>query len=107
MDDLVAAVPEGTRKAILFEEGLNPVEIRILADRLIQKVQFAAVFSGKEGEGYKYVMCGKDMDIVSLGKAFNLALNGRGGGKNPMVQGSVEGSEEAVREFLENWEKAY
>ena len=52
-------------------------------------------------------MCGKDMDIVSLGKAFNLALNGRGGGKNPMVQGSVEGSEEAVREFLENWEKAY
>lgn len=107
MDDLVAAVPEGTRKAILFEEGLNPVEIRILADRLVQKVQFAAVFSGKEGEGYKYVMCGKDMDIVSLGKAFNLALNGRGGGKNPMVQGSVEGSEEAVREFLENWEKAY
>ena len=107
MDDLVAAVPEGTRKAILFEEGLNPVEIRILADRLVQKVQFAAVFSGKEGEGYKYVMCGKDMDIVSWGKAFNLALNGRGGGKNPMVQGSVEGSEEAVREFLENWEKAY
>ena len=71
-----------------------------LADRLAQKADFAAVFSGNDGEGYKYVMCSAHTDVAALGKKFNETLNGRGGGRNPMVQGSVMAERAKIEEFL-------
>lgn len=100
LDRLVGEVPEGTGRVIRFVEDLNPVEVRMLADRLAQKADFAAVFSGNDGEGYKYVMCSASMDVAALGKKFNEALNGRGGGRNPMVQGSVMAERAKIEEFL-------
>lgn len=100
LDRLVEEVPEGTSRVIRFVEDLNPVEVRMLADRLAQKADFVAVFSGNDGEGYKYVMCSASMDVAALGKKFNEALNGRGGGRNPMVQGSVMAERAKIEEFL-------
>ena len=57
-------MPEGTGRVIRFVEDLNPVEVRMLADRLAQKADFAAVFSGNDGEGYKYVMCSAHTDVA-------------------------------------------
>lgn len=100
LEGLAAQVKEGTKKAVLFEEDLNGVEIRKLADMLARKADLAAVFSGSESDGYKYVICSQKRDVAALGKEFNRELNGRGGGRNPMIQGSVQASEQAVRDFL-------
>ena len=100
LDRVVGEVPEGTGRVIRFVEDLNPVEVRMLADRLAQKADFAAVFSGNDGEGYKYVMCSAHTDVAALGKKFNETLNGRGGGRNPMVQGSVMAERAKIEEFL-------
>ena len=100
LDRLVEEVPEGAGRVIRFVEDLNPVEVRMLADRLAQKADFAAVFSGNDGEGYKYVMCSAHTDVAALGKKFNETLNGRGGGRNPMVQGSVMAERAKIEEFL-------
>ena len=100
LDRLVEEVPEGAGRVIRFVEDLNPVEVRMLADRLAQKADFAAVFSGNDGEGYKYVMCSSHTDVAAIGKKFNEALNGRGGGRNPMVQGSVMAERAKIEEFL-------
>ena len=100
LDRLVEEVSEGTETAVVFEPDLNPVEVRMLADRLAKKAGFAAVFSGNDTDGYKYVMCSANTDVASLGKRFNEALNGRGGGRNPMVQGSVMALHNQLRSFL-------
>ena len=97
---LLERIPEGSRREILFQEDLNSVEVRRLADLISTKAEFAAVFSGNEKEGYKYVMCSAAVDVAALGKEFNRALNGRGGGKNPMIQGSVQATEKQIREFF-------
>lgn len=97
-------IPEGQDKTVIFEEGLNGVEIRKLADMLSERTGLAAVFSGSDKEGYKYVVCSREKDAAALGKDLNRELNGRGGGKNPMIQGSVQAKEAEIREFLE---KAY
>ena len=72
----------------------------MLADRLSKKARFAAVFSGNEEEGYKYVICSAETDVAAFGKRFNEALNGRGGGRNPMIQGSVAAKRAQIEEFL-------
>ena len=68
---------------------------------LSERTGLAAVFSGSDGEGYKYVVCSRQKDAAALGKDLNRELNGRGGGKNPMIQGSVQAEKAEIREFFE------
>ena len=98
---MVKEIPEGQEKTVIFEDGLNAVEIRKLADMLSERTGLAAVFSGSDGEGYKYVVCSRQKDAAALGKDLNRELNGRGGGKNPMIQGSVQAEKAQIREFFE------
>lgn len=100
LDMKVDKIPEGSKKAVLFEEGLTTMDVRKLADKLQSKAVFAAVFNGSDESGYQYVVCSQTMDIAAFGKEFNKALNGRGGGKNPMIQGSVAAKKADIEEFL-------
>ena len=100
LDGKVEAIPAGTPSVVLFEQGLSPMEVRKLADKLQAKSAFSAVFCGDDTEGYKYVICAADRDVNAFGKAFNAALNGRGGGKQPMIQGSVAATKETVINWL-------
>ncbi len=97
----VEAIRDGEKAAVLFEKGLSPVDVRRLADSLQQKVGFAAVFCGDDETGYRYVIASRNMDISAFGKSFHTALNGRGGGKNPMIQGSVLAARSQIEAFLE------
>lgn len=94
------ALPAGSPSAILFEQNLSPMEVRKLADKLQTKAAFCAVFSGDDQDGYKYVIISSQTDVVSFGKAFNAALNGRGGGKAPMIQGSLTASRKEIEAYL-------
>lgn len=100
LEQKVDAIPDGEKSAVLFEKGLTPVDVRKLADRLQEKVSFAAVFCGDDQEGYKYVIISRDVDVSAFGKEFNRALNGRGGGRNPMIQGSVAAMRSQIEAFL-------
>ena len=100
LEEKVDAVETGSSACVLFEQGLSTVDVRKLADKLAQKVLFAAVFNGSDADGYQYVICASDRDVSAFGKAFNKALCGRGGGKNPMIQGQVKAEQKAIWEYL-------
>lgn len=100
LEQKVEAIAPGKRAAVLFEQGLNPVDVRKLADRLQEKAGLAAVFGGDDAAGYKYVVISRDEDVAALGKELNRALNGRGGGRNPMIQGSVAATRSDIEAFL-------
>ncbi len=99
-DRMCADIPEGSRLEVVFDGDLNAVEVRKLADQMASRTEFAAVFAGNDTDGYKYVMVSGTQDVAALGKEFNQKLNGRGGGRNPMVQGSIQAGEEEIRAFL-------
>ncbi len=104
LEQKVDAIPAGAKAAVLFEQGLTPVEVRKLADRLQEKAEFAAVFCGGDGEGYQYVICSRSLDVSAFGKELNRALDGRGGGKNPMIQGALQASREKIETFFKEKE---
>lgn len=84
----------------LFEET-DPVMTRELVNLLLKKgAKMAAVFSGNEREGYRYVLGSRSMDVRENGKLLNEAFHGRGGGKPEMVQGTVQGKREEIEAFL-------
>ena len=61
---------------------------------------FAGVFVGNDEEGYQYVLGSRSQDIQEAGKQLNARFQGKGGGRPPMIQGSLHGEEQALKEFL-------
>lgn len=72
-----------------FEDGLEPSQVRELADAIAGNISgWAAVFSGS-GSSYSYCLATRQGDLREMGRSMNVALQGRGGGKPNFQQGSV------------------
>ncbi len=95
-----AAIEQGSF-TIQFEENLSPNELRKYCLALCERCETAAVFSGKDRE-WKYAIGSKNQDVRVLGKAFNGAFSGKGGGKPGLIQGSVTGDPEAIKQFFQH-----
>ncbi len=94
----------GSHGAVLhFEPGLEPVQVRELADAIANVCGgTAAVFSGSDGAGYGFALVARRGDLRNLGREMTTALNGRGGGKPNFQQGRVSGTQSQITEFFRN-----
>lgn len=61
-----------------------------------------AAFSGNDNDGYFYILYSETADMPALSKSINQELNGRGGGKPPMIQGSVFCKKSDIEHFFKN-----
>ena len=91
----------GKERALHFEEGLQPGQVRELADAISEKADTAVVCSGSDEAGYAICIISKTGDTGKLGKAVNAALNGRGGGKPGAFQGSLKATREQIEAFFQ------
>ena len=82
-----------------FEPGLEPAQVRVLADKIGANGGLCAVFSGADG-GFSYCLASRQGDLRELNREMNAALNGRGGGKPNFQQGSVKATEAEIRAFF-------
>lgn len=98
--DGIAAGYEGRENAVHFEEGLEPGQVRVLADKIAGVISgWCAVFSGEEGN-YAYCLAAREGDLRPMGKEMTAALNGRGGGKPNFQQGSLHATREQILAFF-------
>lgn len=98
-DALAAQVAPGA-DAIRIVPGLDPDGLHRLAARLSETTTglCAALTANEKGTGYCLAQAGGD--VRALTKALNTALNGRGGGKPGICQGSCAATPEQVERFL-------
>ena len=96
----VAESYAGKDRAVHFEEGLAPGQVRELADAVLEKVSTAIVISGTDETGFSICILSKTEDTRQLGKAVNGALNGRGGGKPGAFQGSLKATRAQIEAFF-------
>jgi alanyl-tRNA synthetase len=84
-----------------FEDGLDSVQVRELADAIAEGCGgIAAVFSGSDESGYGFALVTREGDIRTLGKEMTQALNGRGGGKPNFQQGRVTAARADIERFF-------
>ena len=98
-DALAAQVAPGA-DAIRIVPGLDPDGLHRLAARLSEATTglCAALTANEKGTGYCLAQAGGD--VRALTKALNTALNGRGGGKPGICQGSCAAAPQQVETFL-------
>ncbi len=88
-------------KCCLFEKDFDMKELQASADLLSKKTgKPYAVFSEK-GEGYSFAFCGQDGLLMPLFEKFKKSFEVRGGGRNGIVQGTVNATENEITEFFE------
>ena len=94
-------IKENQDLVMVFDSELDGNNPRELMNMILDKnTEVAAVFAGDDQSGYRYVMGSRTMDVRPFAKELNSMFQGRGGGKPEMVQGSLYGGEERIREAL-------
>lgn len=99
---LLASALQPTQGNIcLFEEELSADEMREIVNGGVQKCTgVCAVFSGNDTDGYNYVIGSSSVDLKMRSKEINLAINGRGGGRSEMIQGSSKAARAVTEEYF-------
>ncbi|MBQ4289168.1 MAG: alanyl-tRNA editing protein [Clostridia bacterium] len=100
----IASGYSGDEDALLFMDGLDSDSIRELCVMVMEKTSgLVSVFSGNDESGYRYAIGKTGSDIRAMVKAFNAALSGRGGGRDPFFcQGSVSSDRDSITAYLKN-----
>ena len=97
----IAANYAGKGNVLHFEEGLDNVAVRELADAIAESCGgTASVFSGSDEGGYAFCLVTRNGDLRQLGKDMTKALNGRGGGKPNCQQGRVQAKKANIEAFF-------
>ena len=97
LEEKVDAVETGSSACVLFEQGLSTVDVRKLADKRGHRRSYLQqVFNGSDTDGYQYVICAVRPGCFGVWQGVQQALCGRGGGKNPMIQGQVKAEQKAI-----------
>lgn len=82
--------PETEGNLCLFDSVLDEIALRELVNLLMEKCTgIVAVFSGSDETGYRYIMGSLHVDLRRNAGAINALIQGRGGGKPQMIQGSA------------------
>lgn len=101
MEYKVAAIPEDSENAILFESDLDTPVVRNVVNGLVEQFTgICAVFVGNDESGYQFIVGSKSKDCRAIAAALREKLSARGGGSDKMIQGSVAASQLQIEELL-------
>lgn len=92
---------KGNGPTILFEDGLSTDSVRRLADAVKDTCGgMVLVLSGSDETGYQYALAAAEGDVRPFGKEMNVALSGRGGGRDcNFIQGSLRAERAQIEAF--------
>ena len=94
---------EGERDGniVLFSDILGEIAQRELVNLLMPKAGgFAAVFTGSDKDGWRYVIGSLHVDLRAGARTVNALIDGRGGGTPQMIQGSARAARAKIEDAL-------
>lgn len=87
-------------KSAVFEDGLDIKELQLYADALYKRNGgIRAVFS-ENGNGYAFAICGEESELNEFFGELKAALPVRGGGRNGIVQGTVNAGRAEIEKLF-------
>jgi len=90
----------------IFEDNPDTETLRLIANLLKKKTpKLACVLSGNASGGYSYIIASENVNLREISKEINSALNGRGGGREDMIQGSFSASKSEIEKYFEEFLK--
>lgn len=89
------------KNVCIFEEELDNIAARNFVNGAVERCEgICGAFIGTDETGYRYILGSRNTDLRVFSKELNARFQGKGGGKPEMVQGSLTGSEDAIRKMI-------
>lgn len=89
-----------TSKTAVFESDLEIKESQIFADALFKKYGGIRAVLSESDNGFSFAICGENAELDEFFKKFKACFTVKGGGRNGMVQGTVETTKENIENFF-------
>lgn len=102
LDSRIAALSPTEGNLVIFDDLLDNNSLRNLVNAGVTLCGgICAVFSGNDTDGYRYIIGSSSVPLRAWAKAFHGALNGRGGGSDQMIQGTVKAEADRIRLYFQ------
>ena len=99
-----AAISPTAGNICIFDSTLDEPALRALINEAVKKCGgVAAVFSGSDDTGFRYIIGSRSVDLRSSAKVINEGISGRGGGSPEMIQGNCTACTETIQKFLSDF----
>ena len=99
----LASLEHSERSVCIFDFCDDALALRNFVNDAVKKTdRICAVFSGSDGDGYKYIIASEKIKLRALSSLINERLCGCGGGSDAMIQGSCSATEEEIRSFFDD-----
>ncbi|MGM9592393.1 MAG: alanine--tRNA ligase-related protein [Oscillospiraceae bacterium] len=99
-----AAITPTEGNICIFDSTLDEPALRALINEAVKKCGgVAAVFSGSDDTGFRYIIGSRSVDLKSAAKVINEGISGRGGGSPNMIQGNCTACTETIQKFLNSF----
>jgi len=93
-------IPEGTKKVCFLEPLFQMDELREMANKAALRAQLVLGLIPVKENVCQYVLVSNSVDVRSISKELNTEFQGKGGGQMSMVQGTLMGEGEKIKEFF-------
>ncbi len=98
---LLEALPAGQEgNVVSYLEDADADALRALANGGKETCTGVFVALTNAGNGFRYMITSSSVPLRALAKEINGALNGRGGGKDEMIQGAFQTDLESIRSYF-------
>ncbi len=102
MESKIAEIPADQKNVFLFERDIDTPVMRTVVNKLVESHDgICGIFVGDDENGYNFIVGSKTIDCREIATKLREELNARGGGKAPMIQGSVEAAKDSIARTLE------
>ena len=101
LDSRISSLSQTEGDLVIFDTDLDNNSLRNIVNAGVPLCcGVCAVFSGNDQDGYRYIIGSSSVPLREWSKSFNGVLNGRGGGSDQMIQGTVQSTAERIRLFF-------
>lgn len=97
----MAEIPSEQENVLLFEQDIESIVMRNVVNELTAKHRgVCGVFVGNDETGYSFIIGSANVDCSQVAAVLREKTGAKCGGKKAMIQGSVQVSEEKLKEAL-------
>lgn len=102
LNNELQAIPADRENVILIKEKTDAVIMKNAVNFLTARHKgLVAFFAGDDANGYNYILSSETADVMAVQQILSQKLSAKGGGRPPMIRGSVQATCEQIKEALE------
>ena len=100
-EDIIGSIKNDSRKSFcVFTRGIGRNNMQKIANHAVKLTDGAVAVLSEDAAGFGYIIASEKLPLRAMATDINLALGGKGGGSDQMIQGTFTAPKEAIESYF-------